>query len=181
MLVRSHCHALTLQLQWHLRQQACFYQWEARAHIFSPSTSVGFLYQSEAKSKDIASRLRCASRLLVCWFLAVFVWANLSSEDVVTVHACRKQSTVPQCCECRIRCPCHLHALCHPWFDLLWIEHEHSVLTLETTHNIILATRGMRAVFWDSAIQFWPRVLRGTVVLELHRCFSCCAALCSVQ
>merc|ERR1712060_1014221 len=31
-------------------------------------------------------------------------------------------------------------------FDFLWIEGEHSAITLETTRNIILATRGMRAV-----------------------------------
>jgi len=31
-------------------------------------------------------------------------------------------------------------------FDMLWIEGEHTAITLETTHNIILATRGMRAV-----------------------------------
>ena len=31
-------------------------------------------------------------------------------------------------------------------FDVLWIEGEHSAITLETTRNIILATRGMRAV-----------------------------------
>jgi 2-keto-3-deoxy-L-rhamnonate aldolase RhmA len=31
-------------------------------------------------------------------------------------------------------------------FDLLWIEGEHSHITLETTRNIILATRGMRAM-----------------------------------
>jgi len=30
-------------------------------------------------------------------------------------------------------------------FDLLWIEGEHSPITLESTHNIILATRGMKA------------------------------------
>ena len=31
-------------------------------------------------------------------------------------------------------------------FDALWIEGEHSAVTLESTRNIILATRGMRAV-----------------------------------
>lgn len=31
-------------------------------------------------------------------------------------------------------------------FDALWIEGEHSAITLESTRNIILATRGMRAV-----------------------------------
>ena len=31
-------------------------------------------------------------------------------------------------------------------FDVLWIEGEHSAVTLESTRNIILATRGMRAV-----------------------------------
>jgi 2-keto-3-deoxy-L-rhamnonate aldolase RhmA len=31
-------------------------------------------------------------------------------------------------------------------FDFLWIEGEHSPITLETTRNIILATRGMKAV-----------------------------------
>jgi len=31
-------------------------------------------------------------------------------------------------------------------FDFLWIEAEHSAITLEKTHDMILATRGMRAV-----------------------------------
>ncbi|HTI71117.1 MAG TPA: aldolase/citrate lyase family protein [Candidatus Limnocylindria bacterium] len=31
-------------------------------------------------------------------------------------------------------------------FDLLWIEMEHSPVTLETVRNIVLATRGMKAV-----------------------------------
>jgi len=31
-------------------------------------------------------------------------------------------------------------------FDFLWIEGEHSPITLETTRNMILATRGMKAV-----------------------------------
>jgi 2-keto-3-deoxy-L-rhamnonate aldolase RhmA len=31
-------------------------------------------------------------------------------------------------------------------FDFLWIEAEHSAITLEKTHEMILATRGMRAV-----------------------------------
>ena len=31
-------------------------------------------------------------------------------------------------------------------FDVLWIEGEHSAVSLESTRNIILATRGMRAV-----------------------------------
>jgi len=30
-------------------------------------------------------------------------------------------------------------------FDLIWIEGEHSPITLESTHNIIMATRGMKA------------------------------------
>ena len=31
-------------------------------------------------------------------------------------------------------------------FDLLWIEMEHSPITLETARNMILATRGLKAV-----------------------------------
>ena len=31
-------------------------------------------------------------------------------------------------------------------FDFLWIEMEHSPITLETLRNIILATRGLKAV-----------------------------------
>ena len=31
-------------------------------------------------------------------------------------------------------------------FDFLWYEGEHSPITLESTHNMILATRGQKAV-----------------------------------
>ena len=31
-------------------------------------------------------------------------------------------------------------------FDFLWIEMEHSPITLETLHNIVLATRGLPAL-----------------------------------
>lgn len=37
-------------------------------------------------------------------------------------------------------------AMANAGFDFLWIEGEHSPITLETTRNIILATRGMKAV-----------------------------------
>src|SRR5581483_4291615 len=36
--------------------------------------------------------------------------------------------------------------LANAGFDFLWIEGEHSPITLETTRNIILATRGLKAV-----------------------------------
>ncbi|MCX6620369.1 MAG: aldolase/citrate lyase family protein [Acidobacteria bacterium] len=36
--------------------------------------------------------------------------------------------------------------LANAGFDFLWIEGEHSPITLETTHNMILATQGRRAV-----------------------------------
>jgi len=46
-----------------------------------------------------------------------------------------------------INCPClDTAVVMASAFDALWIEGEHSAITLETTRNIILATRGMRAV-----------------------------------
>jgi len=46
-----------------------------------------------------------------------------------------------------INCPClETAVVMASAFDALWIEGEHSAITLETTRNIILATRGMKAV-----------------------------------